>query len=242
MKNTRHIHLIAPFLKSVQSQNIGAVKKALNEIYIENEDFESLCASIKEYDSFESLELAVGLENHDLLECRRIAALLYRKDKKFQKSLDISKKDCLYKDMMETVAESHDPVLAEDLMRHIMHMEDKELFASMLYTCYDLIKPDVALEMAWRCDLQEFVMPYFIQFVKDLSTRVETVQKSTDDIKKKEESKAEEQMNRPLDLDVGFMFPNMGPTANAGPAAIMPAPGQMGMPNMGGMGAPQNNF
>jgi hypothetical protein len=35
-------------------------------------------------------------------------------------------------------------------------------------------------------------MPYFIQFVKDLSTRVETVQKSTDDIKKKEETKAEE--------------------------------------------------
>jgi clathrin heavy chain len=153
MRNTGHIHLIAPFLKSVQSQNIGAVNKALNEIYIENEDFESLRASIKEYDSFESLELAVGLESHDLLECRRIAALLYRKDKKFQKSLDISKKDQLYKDMMETVAESHDPVLAEDLMRHIMHMEDKELFASMLYTCYDLIKPDVALEMAWRCDL-----------------------------------------------------------------------------------------
>jgi len=29
-------------------------------------------------------------------------------------------------------------------------------------------------------------MPYFIQFVKDLSTRVETVQKSTEDIKKKD--------------------------------------------------------
>jgi hypothetical protein len=40
-------------------------------------------------------------------------------------------------------------------------------------------------------------------------------------------------MNRPLDMDVGFMFPNMGPSGNAGPAAIMPAPGQMGV-----MGAP----
>jgi hypothetical protein len=36
----------------------------------------------------------------------------------------------------------------------------------------------------------EFVMPYFIQFVKDLSSKVETVQKSTDDIKKKEEKQA----------------------------------------------------
>ena len=93
---------------------------------------------------------------------------------------------------METVAESKDPVLAEDLMRFIMDMDDKELFAAMLYTCYELIKPDVALEVAWRSDLMEFVMPYFIQFVKDLSSRVETVQKSTDDIKKKEEKKEQE--------------------------------------------------
>lgn len=52
-------------------------------------------------------------------------------------------------------------------------------------------------------------MPYFIQFVADLSKRVETVQKSTDDIKKKEEQKNEEAMNRPLDMGVDFMFPNM---------------------------------
>lgn len=80
-----------------------------------------------------------------------------------------------------------------------------------------------------------------------MSTRVETVQKSTDDIKKKEEVKAEEQMNRPLDLDVNFMFPNMGGAqANQGPAAIMPAAGSM-PPNMGGgfnpaMQMPGNNM
>lgn len=83
LKRTGHIALIAPFLKSVQSQNISAVNEALNEIYLENEDFESLRASIKEYDSFESVDLAAGLENHELLECRRIASLLYRKNKKF---------------------------------------------------------------------------------------------------------------------------------------------------------------
>jgi len=66
---------------------------------------------------------------------------------------------------METVAESQDKQLAEDLMRFIMEMEDKELFAAMLYTCYELIQPDVALEIAWRSDLMEFAMPFFIQFV-----------------------------------------------------------------------------
>lgn len=145
---------------------------------------------------------------------------------------------------METVAESQDPALAEEMLRRIMSMKDKELFAAMLYTCYDLIKPDVALEVAWRCNLQEYVMPYFIQFVKDLSHRVENVQNQTDDIKKKEEKKQQEEMNRPLDMnmDMGFMFPGMQNQMNAGPAAIMPPPGAMGMQGgfqtapMGGMG------
>jgi clathrin heavy chain len=154
-----------------------------------------LRASIKEYDSFESLKLASDLESHQLLECRRIAALLYRKNKKFQQSISLSKKDDLYKDAMETVAESRDHALAEDLLRHIMNMEDKELFAAMLYTCYELIKPDVALEVAWRCGLYEFVMPYFIQFVRDLSLKVDTVQKKTDDIKKEKDKEADEQSN-----------------------------------------------
>merc|ERR1712147_541818 len=120
-------------------------------------------------------------------------------------------------------------------------MEDKELFAAMLYTCYELIQPDVALEVAWRSDLMEFVMPYFIQFVKDLSTRVETVQKNTDDIKKKDAKAAQEKLDTPLEgaMMNDMMFQNMG-----GPqiAAIMPAPGMMsnmgGMPGMGGMQQP----
>lgn len=175
MKRTGYIALIEPFLKGVQPQNIASVNEALNEIFLEKQDYASLRQSIKDYDSFESITLAQDLENHELLDCRRISALLYRKNKRYQKSIDISKADKLYKDAMETVAESKDAALAEDLMRFIMEMEDKELFAAMLYTCYELIKPDVALEVAWRSDLMEFVMPYFIQFVKDLSTRVETV-------------------------------------------------------------------
>jgi clathrin heavy chain len=76
--------------------------------------------------------------------------LLFRKGKKYQKSIEISKKDELLKDAMETVAESKDPTLAEDLLRHIMNIQDKELLAAYLYTCYELVKPDVALEVAWR--------------------------------------------------------------------------------------------
>lgn len=83
--------------------------------------------------------MASDLENHELLECRRISALLFRKNKRYKKSIQISQKDELYKDAMETVAESKDPALAEDLMRFIIEKEDKELFAAMLFTCYELI-------------------------------------------------------------------------------------------------------
>lgn len=42
LKRTGHIALITPFLESVQGQNISAVNEALNEIYLENLDFEKL--------------------------------------------------------------------------------------------------------------------------------------------------------------------------------------------------------
>ena len=93
MKRTGYIALIEPFLKSVQSQNISAVNEALNEIYLEKQDYANLRQSIKDYDSFEATTLAAELENHELLDCRRISALLYRKNKKYKESIAISKKD-----------------------------------------------------------------------------------------------------------------------------------------------------
>ena len=175
MKRTNYIALIEPFLKQVQVQNVAAVNEALNEIYLSKQDYQSLTASIKNYESFESLQLAQEMENHELLECRKISALLYRKNKKYKKSIEVSQKDKDYKSAMETVAESQDKQLAEELLRYVMDMEDKALVAAMLYTCYELIRPEVALEIAWRSNIMEFVMPYFIQFVKDTSSRVDTV-------------------------------------------------------------------
>lgn len=177
MRKAGHLTLIELFLKSVQNQNVGAVNEALNEIYVENEDYESLRTSITEYDNFESLNLANQIENHELLEFRRIAAIIYRKNEKWDKSLEISKKDELWKDSIETVSESNDMKLTEELLRFFMETGEKELFASMLYTCYELIKPDVAMEVAWRFGLIEYAMPYYIQFMKDLSYKVEGVQK-----------------------------------------------------------------
>ena len=48
---------------------------------------------------------------------------------------------------METSAQSGDTEIAEELLRFFVEKKEKECFAAMLYTCYEFIKPDVALEV-----------------------------------------------------------------------------------------------
>ena len=53
MRKTGYLALITPFMKSVQSQDNQAVNEALNAIYLENEDFDSLNSSIRQFDNFD---------------------------------------------------------------------------------------------------------------------------------------------------------------------------------------------
>ena len=39
----------------------------------------------------------------------------------------------------------------------------KECFATCLFVCYDLIRPDVALELAWINNMLDFAFPYLLQ-------------------------------------------------------------------------------
>lgn len=48
---------------------------------------------------------------------------------------------------METAAQSADPEIAEELLHYFVDNNERECFAASLYTCYDLIKPDVAMEV-----------------------------------------------------------------------------------------------
>ena len=50
---------------------------------------------------------------------------------------------------METTAQSGDSDIAEELLRFFVEQKEKECFAAMLYTCYEFIKPDVAMEVRW---------------------------------------------------------------------------------------------
>jgi clathrin heavy chain len=50
--------------------------------------------------------LAQQLEKHELIEFRRIAAYLYKGNNRWQQSVELCKKDNLFRDAMEYAAES----------------------------------------------------------------------------------------------------------------------------------------
>lgn len=54
-------------------------------------------ASIDAYDNFDNISLAQGLEKHELIEFRRIAAYLFKGNNRWKQSVELCKKDKLYK-------------------------------------------------------------------------------------------------------------------------------------------------
>ncbi|KAH6555179.1 hypothetical protein KP509_1Z275900 [Ceratopteris richardii] len=175
MRKAGHLPLVKPYMVAVQSVNNAAVNDALNALYIEEEDYERLRESIDMHDNFDQISLAQKVEKHELLEFRRIAALIYKKAGRWKQSVALSKKDNLYKDAMETCSQSGDRDLAEELLCFFVEQGKKECFASCLFTCYDLIRPDVALELAWMNNILDFVFPYFMQVLREYTGKSMTL-------------------------------------------------------------------
>jgi clathrin heavy chain len=172
-----HLPLIKPYLIAAQKANHPAINTALHELYIEEEDIRGLRDSIDHFDRFDAMELALKLEKNPALEYRRVAAHLYKNLKRYRESLALSKRDGCYKDAMETAHASRDPAVAKELLVHFIEGKQLDAFTSALYVCYDLLKPDVVLELAWRHKLQDFAMPYFIQTMAEMGTRLEGLEK-----------------------------------------------------------------
>jgi len=174
----RQMHLIKEFLEDVQEANVKQVNNALNELYVEEGLVEKLRASIDHHDNYDQIGLAQKLEKHTLLEYRRVAAHIYKMNGRFAQSVELSKQDRLFRDAMETTADSGDQDLAEQLLRYFVEIESKECFAACLYHCFELIRADVVMELAWRFDLMNLAMPFMIQTVRSLSDRVTKLEQS----------------------------------------------------------------
>lgn len=94
---TNHLKLVKGYLRSVQSLNNKAINEALNSLLIEEEDYTGLRTSIDAFDHFDNIALAQSLEKHDLIEFRRIAAYLYKGNNRWKQSVELCKKDKLFK-------------------------------------------------------------------------------------------------------------------------------------------------
>lgn len=81
---------------------------------------------------------------------------------------------------MQYASESKDIELAEELLAWFLNEDKKECFAACLFTCYDLLRPDVVLETAWRHNIMDFSMPYFIQVMREYLSKVGGLRAASD--------------------------------------------------------------
>lgn len=264
------------YLKSVQKYNLSPVNEALNEVsfasycffvsfslnsisepcfeqlYVDDEDYVSLRKSIDSFNNFNMIALASKLASHELLEFRRISAYVYRRNKKFSQSIELSKNDRMWKDCIDTANESADSEIIEGLLRFFCETSEKECFCAALYTCFTHVSPDVALELAWINGYHHFVMPFLIQNFRRTHLRLAELEERT--APPKEEMNAQDGIAATYGnlggFGAGVLMLENGPSMGMG---MMPGgvdmsgfgvPNGMGQPGMGmpgmqyGMGMP----
>jgi len=231
-----HLPLVKPYLRAVQNHNNKAINESLNNLLIDEEDYQGLRASIDAFDNFDNIALAQRLERHELIEFRRIAAYLYRGNNRWSQAVQLCKKDRLFKDAMVYACESRDADTAEELVAYFLEEKNYECFAACLFSCYDLLKPDAVMELAWRHNIMDFAMPYMIQVMKEYTTKVDSLSEK-ESIRSEEEQSASE--TKPIVFGEQLML-----TAGPGfaPGAVPPqmnnfnnahgAPGPYGYPPM----------
>lgn len=229
------LQVAQPYLKQVQNENLSAVNEALNELYVEDEDYEALRSSIDSFNNYNPIAIASKLATHELLEFRRISSYVYRKNKKWSLSIELSKNDKMWKDSVDTANESEDAEIIENLLRYFCEANEKECFAAGLYTCYSHVSPDVALELGWVNGYHHFIMPFLIQNFRQTHVRLEKLETKTaepDDDEAVENTIAESYMQIGGMGGSGVLM-----LENGGGMGGMPAPG-MAVPGMPAPGMP----
>jgi len=93
----------------------------------------------------------------------------------------------------------------------------------MLYACYDLIRPDVVVEVSWRSGLQDFTMPYMINFLAQQAATIDMLKKDNEERKAREASQQKKDDDTPI-LGSRLML-------TQGPIISAPSPGPYGQSN-----------
>jgi len=201
LRKAGHLPLVKAYLLQTQPLNIKEVNDALYELYVQDEDHEALAAGVVEFTNFDSLEMAQQCKNHGLLQFRRIGAMLYRISKKWAESIALSKQDKVWDEAISTAAESGTRELAEELLAFFVTEKLNACFSACLFTCYPLLRNDVVLELAWRNNLMDFAMPFFVQTMREITTKIDGLVEKE---RKKEEAIAEEKKKAEEALASGY--------------------------------------
>lgn len=79
-----------------------------------------------------------------------------------------------------------------------MDIGSRECYVGMLYACYDLIRPDVIMEVSWRHGLQDFTMPFMINFLSEQTRAIELLKKDNEERKSRETTQQTEEDQTPI--------------------------------------------
>jgi len=163
-----------------------------------------------------------------------------RNKKKFIEATKLLKQDKLYKEAMETANASNDVKIVSDLLNFFITNNERECFSATLFTCYNLIEPDVVMELAWKNGLIDQCMPYLIQSMRDMNLKIKELDERT-----KINTKKEDHQQQMTGLNPGFMLANNAYNEQfmgGHPQQMFQPPQQQMMMGGGMMMMPPNNF
>ncbi|KAA8496164.1 Clathrin heavy chain 1 [Porphyridium purpureum] len=185
--------LCKPFLNKVQEQDVPEINTAMNDILIAEGDVDALRDSVGTFENFEQIALARKLESNELIAFRRVGVELFRKNAKFEQAIEVSKRDRLWKDMIESVSASDDPEIMEDAIKFFVEQGLRECFTALLFACFETCPPDLALEYAWMYDLIDFAMPFLIQTMREIGQRLMGLEEESKEQRQIEQDKIQEE-------------------------------------------------
>lgn len=94
----------------------------------------------------------------------------------------------------------------------------------MMYACYDLIRPDLILELSWRHGLNDFTMPYMINMLAQQTKEISLLKADNEARKAKEQSQVKDEEQTPILGGNRLMI-------TAGPAGGRASPAPFGQTN-----------
>jgi clathrin heavy chain len=105
----------------------------------------------------------------------------------------------------------------------------KECYVGMLYACYDLIPLHTVMEISWRHGLNDFTMPFMINYLSQQAATIAELKKDNDERKEREKAQQKDEETGPI-LGQSRLMLTQGPMQTGSPAPYAQTNGVMAQP------------